>query len=64
MELLVRAHQNTREYEQAIAVLLELVKIAPGREREIYSRVAELKTRFPGRSSEGLERPRVEQPEG
>jgi cellulose synthase operon protein C len=44
MEELVKVYSAERLYEQAIALLERLAKLSPGREREYYNEIAELKT--------------------
>ncbi|MCA9676893.1 MAG: tetratricopeptide repeat protein, partial [Myxococcales bacterium] len=41
---LVKAYRATREFDKAVALLLELEQLAPHRKREIYSQIAEIKT--------------------
>ncbi len=44
MQELVKVYRRQRKFDQAVALLLELVKLSPGREREFYTRIAEIKT--------------------
>jgi tetratricopeptide (TPR) repeat protein len=41
---LVKAYRGTHQYDQAVALLLQLAKIAPGRERDVYQQISEIKT--------------------
>ncbi len=41
---LVKVYRNGREFDKAVALLLELEKLAPHRKREIYTQIAEIKT--------------------
>jgi len=41
---LVKAYRTAHEYDKAVALLLELEKLAPQRKREIYTQIAEIKT--------------------
>ncbi|MEO8704048.1 MAG: HEAT repeat domain-containing protein [Kofleriaceae bacterium] len=41
---LVKAYRNTRRFDEAIAILLELAKAVPSREREVFVQIAEIKT--------------------
>lgn len=41
---LVKTYRDQRKYDDAVALLLELIKLAPSREREVYSQIAEIKT--------------------
>jgi len=41
---LVKAYKDQRKFEQAVATLKELLKIAPSREREIYSMISAIMT--------------------
>ncbi len=41
---LVKAYRDQRKYDEAVALLLELIKLAKSREREVYSQIAEIKT--------------------
>jgi tetratricopeptide (TPR) repeat protein len=41
---LVKAYRDLRQFQQAVDTLLELLKIAPSREREIYSMISGIKT--------------------
>jgi tetratricopeptide (TPR) repeat protein len=41
---LVKAYKDQRKFEQAVATLKELLKIAPSREREIYSMISGIMT--------------------
>jgi cellulose synthase operon protein C len=41
---LVKAYRNTRRFDEAIALLLELAKQVPSREREVFVQIAEIKT--------------------
>jgi tetratricopeptide (TPR) repeat protein len=44
MHLLVDVYRDEQEYELAIGLLERLAEISPGREREFYGEIAELKT--------------------
>jgi len=41
---LVKTYRDQRKFDEAVALLLELIKVAPSREREVYSKIAEIKT--------------------
>tara|TARA_R110002096_G_scaffold143328_1_gene299140 strand:+ start:108796 stop:112920 length:4125 start_codon:yes stop_codon:yes gene_type:complete len=41
---LVKNYRSLRKYDEAIALLLELAKQNPGRERDYYTQIAEIKT--------------------
>jgi tetratricopeptide (TPR) repeat protein len=41
---LVKGYKFVHKYDEAIALLLELAKIAPSREREVYAAIADIKT--------------------
>lgn len=41
---LVKVYRTGREFDKAVALLLELEKLAPHRKREIYTQIAEIKT--------------------
>jgi tetratricopeptide (TPR) repeat protein/HEAT repeat protein len=41
---LVKAYKDQRKFTQAVDALLELLKVAPSREREIYSMISGIKT--------------------
>jgi HEAT repeat protein/predicted Zn-dependent protease len=41
---LVEVHRARQQWDQAIALLLKLAEVAPGREREVYGEIAEIKT--------------------
>jgi tetratricopeptide (TPR) repeat protein len=40
---LVKAYRSARMYDQAVAKLLDLAKLNPSRERDVYSQIAEIK---------------------
>jgi len=42
---LVKALSDNQQYDDAIRLLLELAKLAPAREREVYTKIAELETK-------------------
>ncbi len=44
MQELVKVYRRQRKFDDAVALLLDLVKLSPGREREFYTRIAEIKT--------------------
>ena len=41
---LVKAYRASRKFDEAIALLLELAKLAPNREREVFNQISEIKT--------------------
>ena len=41
---LVKVDRQQRKYDEAVALLLELAKLAPSREREVYQQISEIKT--------------------
>ena len=41
---LVKAYRNARRYDEAVALLLELAKAVPSRERDVYAQISEIKT--------------------
>lgn len=41
---LVKEYQIVRKYDEAVALLLDLAKAVPSREREVYNMIAEIKT--------------------
>ena len=41
---LVKQYRQTRKYDEAVGLLLELAKLAPSREREVYQQISEIKT--------------------
>ncbi len=40
---LVKTYRSMRRYDEAVAMLLELAKVAPSREREVYWQISEIK---------------------
>ncbi|CAN5820729.1 hypothetical protein BH11MYX3_BH11MYX3_36180 [soil metagenome] len=40
---LVKTYRTIRKYDEAVAMLLELAKVAPSREREVYWQISEIK---------------------
>ncbi|MBS1121062.1 MAG: Tetratricopeptide 2 repeat protein [Deltaproteobacteria bacterium] len=40
---LVKSYKDARRFDEAIALLLELAKAAPSREREVYNQIADIK---------------------
>ncbi|HEU0032891.1 MAG TPA: tetratricopeptide repeat protein [Kofleriaceae bacterium] len=40
---LVKAYRAQRKFDEAIALLLDLAKVAPSREREVYNQIADIK---------------------
>lgn len=44
MQELVKVYRRELEYDKAVALLLRLAELSPGREREYYNQVAEIKT--------------------
>lgn len=41
---LVKAYVNTRRFDEAVALLLELAKAVPSRERDVYAQISAIKT--------------------
>ena len=41
---LVKNYRQARKYDQAVALLLDLAKVAPSRERDVYQQISEIKT--------------------
>ena len=41
---LVKADKDEHRYDEAVALLLDLAKLAPSREREVYQQISEIKT--------------------
>lgn len=41
---LVKAYRASRKYDEAVALLLDLAKLAPAREREVFTQISEIKT--------------------
>ena len=54
MEQLVKVYRSERDYDKAIALLGKLVAASPGREREYYNQIAEIKT-IQHKDSEAIE---------
>ena len=54
MQDLVKVYRQLREFDKAVALLLELAKKNPAREREVFSQIAEIKTEA-GRGDEAIE---------
>lgn len=44
MHQLVKVYKHESRYDKAVTLLLELAKLSPGREREYYNEIAEIKT--------------------
>ncbi len=44
MQELAKLYRRDRQYDKAVALLLKLVELSPGREREFYTQIAEIKT--------------------
>ncbi len=44
MQTLVKIYRALQKYDKAVALLLRLAKLSPGREREFYTQIAEIKT--------------------
>ncbi len=41
---LVKAYKDNRRFDDAVALLLDLAKLAPSREREVFQQISEIKT--------------------
>ncbi|MBA3540707.1 MAG: HEAT repeat domain-containing protein, partial [Deltaproteobacteria bacterium] len=41
---LVKAYRGVRKFDEAVALLLELAKLAPSREADVYTQISEIKT--------------------